>query len=439
MSKAPIRGLAIVQAILAIKIVWVERAQHAAFERIGELTTEQWMASFKKIYDVSRVVSWSVMALSMAALVMVSVGSKRKLATAGAVVFGLHVAMAVGLAFVNTKSEPSAWLQFAWWGSGALESAGLGLVLFSMTKRRTWPTVFAAIAVCESVLGFALGRMKELPKNAAFLFALAAATVLVSFAIIALVLSREVPEEAEAERATTEGERNGGDPLRLVAWSTFARLGAGIVATIFALLAMKDGDASSANAATTLGGLVGLVGGIALIFGLIGYGRTRTGRDHASVMVFTVVLVVIAAALDLWALSAATELFDAIAQAKNASSFWGMPSLKKLEELQDGIRWASRGQIVLGMIVVMTVASALKETASRMGAREQVERAGRVRVLAIVAAGLSFLGGLMMEQPKAGEEVLIVAGLALVIAIAMLTAWTRLLFGVADAIERPYV
>ncbi|MGZ3455733.1 MAG: hypothetical protein ACXVEF_39380, partial [Polyangiales bacterium] len=96
-------------------------------------------------------------------------------------------------------------------------------------------------------------------------------------------------------------------------------------------------------------------------------------------------------------------------------------------------------QIVLGMIVVMTVASALKETASRMGAREQVERAGRVRVLAIVAAGLSFVGGVMMEQPKAGEEVLIVAGLALVIAIAMLTAWTRLLFGVADAIERPYV
>src|SRR5438445_13702619 len=97
MTKAPIRGLAIVQAILAIKFVWVAQAQRSAFEHMGELTSDQLLATFKRIYDVSRVVSWSVMALSMVALVMYALGSKRRLALAGAVVFGLHVAMAVGL------------------------------------------------------------------------------------------------------------------------------------------------------------------------------------------------------------------------------------------------------------------------------------------------------------------------------------------------------
>jgi hypothetical protein len=439
MTKASIRALAIVQAILAIKIVWVERTQRATLDHMGELPTEQLTAQLKRVYEVSRVVSWSVMALSMVALVMYVIGSRKKLAFAAAGTFGLHVAISLVAMFAQPKGEPPRWLEIAWWTSGALESAGLALVLFSMTRRRTGPLVFTAIAICEAVVGFALGRMKEMPKNASLFFAVAAATVLLSFTVIALLLSREVVEETKAEQPTTEGEKHGGDPLRLVAWSTFARLGAGIVASIFALFAMKDGDASGASTATTLGGIIGLLGGIALVFGLIGYGRTRTGKDHASLMVFTVVLVLVATALDLWALSAASELFDGIAQAKKATSFWSMPSFKKLEELQDGIRWASRGQIVLGMIAVMTVASALKETAARTGAREQVERAGRVRVLAIVAAGLSFLGGLMMERPKASEEVLVVAGLALVVAIAMLTSWTRLLFGVADAIERPYV
>jgi hypothetical protein len=440
MIKTSIRALAIVQTVLAIKIVWVERTQHAMFERIGDLSTEQLMAQLKRVYEISRVVSWSVMALSMIALVMYALVAKKKkkLAYAAVGAFGLHVAVALVSMFVDPKGEPPKWLEVAWWASGALESTALALVLFSMTRRRTAPIVFSAIAVCESVLGFALGRMKEMPKNASFIFAVAAAAVLVTFAVMALVLSREMTEETPIEQPTIEGEKHGGDPLRLVAWSTFARLGAGIVATIFALFAMKDGDASGASAATALGGIVGLLGGIALIVGLIGYGRTRTGKDHASLMVFTVVLVVVAAALDLWALSAATEFFDGIAQAKKATSFWSMPSISKLEELQDGIRWASRGQIVLGMIAVMTVASALKETAARVGAREQVDRAGRVRVLAIVAAGLSVLGGLMMERPKAGEEVLLVAGAALVVAIAMITSWTRLLFGVADAIERTF-
>lgn len=438
MTKASIRGLAIVQVILAIKIVWVERTQNATFARIGDLSSEQLMAQLKRVYELSRAISWSVMGLSMIALVMIAIGSKKKLAYAAAGAFALHVAVALVSMFVDPKGEPPKWLELAWWASGALESTALALVLFSMTRRRTAATVFSAIAVCESLLGFALGRMKEMPKNAAFIFSVAAAGVLVSFAVMALVLSRGVIEEVSPEQPTVEGEKHGGDPLRLVAWSTFARLGAGIVASIFALFAMKEGDASGASSATILGGVVGLLGAVALIVGLVGYGRTRTGRDHASLMVFVVVLVVIAAALDLWALSAATELFDGIAAAKKATSFWEMPSMKKLEDLQDSIRWASRGQIVLGMIALMTVASALKETAARLGAREQVERAGRVRVLAIVAAGLSFLGGLMMERPKAGEEVLLVAGLALVVAIAMVTSWTRLLFGVADAIERPF-
>jgi hypothetical protein len=58
MSKTSIRGLAIAQAILAIKIVWVERTQRATLEHIGELSSERLMAQLKRVYEISRVVSW---------------------------------------------------------------------------------------------------------------------------------------------------------------------------------------------------------------------------------------------------------------------------------------------------------------------------------------------------------------------------------------------
>src|SRR4051812_43021987 len=120
MTKTSLRVLAILQVILALKIVWVERTQHAMFEHIGSLDAEQMMAQLKRIYEISRVVSWSVMALSMVALVMYAIGSKKKLAISAAAAYALHVTIAVVSMLTDTKGAPPSWLAVAWWASGAV-------------------------------------------------------------------------------------------------------------------------------------------------------------------------------------------------------------------------------------------------------------------------------------------------------------------------------
>lgn len=112
-----------------------------------------------------------------------------------------------------------------------------------------------------------------------------------------------------------------------------------------------------------------------------------------------------------------------------------MPSLSKLEELQQTVRWASRMQIALGTAATFALALSFRATARACRAEDAASAAVRVMLLALVAAGTAVGISVMMENPKASEEILFVGVAAIGLAIWLVASWLGLLRELAHALE----
>jgi hypothetical protein len=155
---------------------------------------------------------------------------------------------------------------------------------------------------------------------------------------------------------------------------------------------------------------------------------------HGAV-IYAIIAAIVAVVVDLYATKAAIELFDIVAKVQSPSSFGGMPSFSNLEELQATVRHASRAQIVLGASATFALALSFHSTAHACGAPEVAGAAVRVLILSVFAAACAFGLSLLMERPKASEEVLFVGIGALALGLWLIVSWLGLLRELAHSLD----
>jgi len=180
----------------------------------------------------------------------------------------------------------------------------------------------------------------------------------------------------------------------------------------------------------------GALGGV-IFLALLQYLRFPTGYRSESRIV-AMGLMVLGIGLEVYAAIAANRLFDMVAQAKRASSFWGVPSLSEMESLQSGLTWAGRGGVVLGIGAGLALLSSLRVTAQALGASEQLARANRALALLVTAGVGVVVMGVLVELVKsdAGPIILLFGVAMLFLAVVLLVDWLKLLFGLATELER---
>jgi hypothetical protein len=103
--------------------------------------------------------------------------------------------------------------------------------------------------------------------------------------------------------------------------------------------------------------------------------------------------------------------------------------------MQESVRFASRVQTALGAAATFVLSLSLRSTARACGAEEAAGIAVRVMILSVIAAGCAYAISVLMEKPKASEEVLFVGVAAIGLAIWLIVSWLGLLREVAHALD----
>lgn len=157
-----------------------------------------------------------------------------------------------------------------------------------------------------------------------------------------------------------------------------------------------------------------------------------------------VALVGLATAAVIEALSAvnAAELFTLVAKAREATSYWGVPGLSKIEDLQGSLMRYRRITMFFGVISYGAVAYALLSTASRLGDLAAAAKAKTVMVLigtgAVGAVGLESI----LSSPNRVDPTVFLGGAVLLLCVGIATlvvlfqVLTALGYGL-DSVEDP--
>jgi hypothetical protein len=249
------------------------------------------------------------------------------------------------------------------------------------------------------------------------------------------------PSPADGEPAGDEGRQAvSGAPLRQLAAILLWRIVTGVIGQILLVGVMASGSFESAQPLVVLLGMLSLVLTVLLCTGLGRYLRMPEPARHGGALGVALAALGLAAAVDLYATVSAVQLFGLVAEARRATSFWGMPSLSHIEELQAGLEWGGRIAMVLGVGAALGLLASLRTTASWVGDRAQQVRVRTLLVLTSVGGiGAVALGAAIGAGMKQDTLMLVLLGIGpilLGVGIAALVGWMRLLRGLADSLER---
>jgi hypothetical protein len=220
----------------------------------------------------------------------------------------------------------------------------------------------------------------------------------------------------------------------MLSWTVVARVVLGVALQIALLLATRNRDFSSARSYTMLSILAGLITSALVAFSLAGYLRAPARLRSGTAIGYALAAVTAGALLDLYSGGAALELFDLANQASRATTFWGMPSLSRMEDLQAALTWGGRLALLLGITAAAAVIRSLRVTAQGIGATTLAEAAGRTLALALFTGAGAVAVSFASTHVRAVEVLLVIVAVLLFFALVSLVAWLGLVSGVARAL-----
>lgn len=440
-----LRTVAVLELVSVVRmlIMAVLRERTLAELHAGKRTSQEVFAELARWSSLSL---WGHVLLIVLCIVAVlvfafSLTRGRGVALASGALLLSHLALsAVGRAAEPTLELPT-WLELVWWSDGVCLTVGFALPLLAVERAtrvrlaRVAVLVAGFIALSDAALSAYGALAQRYPPGLAWIERTLAVAAAAWFAALAFPLAKRLAagqsSEIEAKRAVDAG------PLRMLGWALLARIGTGIALQVPLTMSMVNGDFDGAGTFTTLGVFLGVLVSVVILVALAQYQRfPETHRGES--LVFAMGLLVVGVALEIYVAVCANKLFALASQAKRASSFWSMPSLSEIETLQATMVWGGRLGLLVGVGAGLALVSSLRTTARAVGGGEHLPRANFTMGLLLAAGAGAIVTGLLMESMKRSAAPLLL-GLALVlliVAIALLVNWLKLLFGLANELER---
>ncbi|MCC6521287.1 MAG: hypothetical protein IT373_01375, partial [Polyangiaceae bacterium] len=231
-----------------------------------------------------------------------------------------------------------------------------------------------------------------------------------------------------------------GAPLRLLASTLLARVVVAVVGQGLLVWATASRALGAAQVLLVLLAGAGLLFTVLLALGLRGYLAMPEPARASGALGVALGALALGVALDLYAAASAVELFGMVGEAERATSFWAMPSLTRIEQLQSAVAWSGRLALLLGLGAALALLASLRRTAAWVGKPDERDRAHRLLALTLVGVVGAVLLGVALQARMSSDTrllvLLLLGPVLLVVGIGALVAWTRLLRGLAHALER---
>ncbi len=383
-------------------------------------------------------------------LLATALGVGRRWAVAAGVLLSVHGCVLLVERVVPLSGPPPTWRHAMWLVDSLV--LGLALMLPLVAAARARPSWLARIAVIGALALVALGAVPEVLEAAVTgnaeaatrlqtfltwaspLVSLVSAAWFAGFAFpLAGRLAKQADDSADAARSALDGT-----PLKMLAWGLVGRIAMGVVLAAATLLWAAQGDYDSASAVMKVAGALDGLVNVLILIALVQYFRFPT-THRSDALFFAIPLLVLGAILDAYGTWSSSELFDIAAHARHATSFWEMPDISKLEDLQATVTWVGRAALALGVGAGLVIAKSLEETARALGNKERRRRAKEVAGLMLVL-GTVALGLMFVENALARNAPMLFFLLALALLVGGLfltTMWMQLLFGLAGELDQP--
>jgi hypothetical protein len=270
----------------------------------------------------------------------------------------------------------------------------------------------------------------------------------VAFAVAASGLARHLlapgeevplPPPASAE-ALALLPRDAAGPLRLFRQTIVVRAAVGVPLAVVAAVSMAQGAAELGGLALVVACITSLIVAGMQVTSLSGQRRFPEAFCNRDALSFAIVIACLAPVLDIVGGIATGQLMSLVSAAKHASSFWGMPSFRDIENLQAVASWTGRISMGLGLAGSYAVVSSLAATARGLANQELEDRARLARSLLLWGASVGIIAVILINNIRLrGDEsiiiLLLIAATLLSLGIALLVVLLRLASGLADAIE----
>lgn len=454
-------GLIWVVAVVAVDsaLAWVFHfLRRDIFEQIDArpegVFDETRTSLYERLTELSKVSTYSELALSVLTLAGVGVlaaalrGQKRSLAWIGFAVLALGLALfAVELGHDALDPDAMGATRLLWMATTVTHYGGLVAVLAAAAARLVSPrarvgwtlgyALFAIVLVALSawqIFGIDHDREQDraLAEALEWPWRILANGSRILFMACLIWSARAGAREERDEAPSRSGE---GGPLRLLVWSAFARIALGVLAAGATAVGMAQG--------ASVGGLLVLLVAVSATCGVamcVAIGRQIGWPELArsgGALVLSLGCLSLALLLDVWVTVNVFELIDLVAEARGATSLWGMPSISRIEELQSIATWGGRVGQALGLVTMVSLLVSLHRTASFLQRDDLRAKSGTALALAIVGGVIGL--GTMALAAEASRALLPVLGIGMLamlgVGVAFLVAFVQLASGLARAMD----
>ncbi|MDB4956201.1 MAG: hypothetical protein JWO36_3770 [Myxococcales bacterium] len=451
-----LRLLAIVYIVSTIKTVVIGILRDATLAKLQPefhsepVDTHALMERLQSIGKVSMILHLGLLAVTLVGFVLLamSVEKRRGLVSAAIVLLLAYVGYTVYQQLYPSMSEPGFSTIFVWIAAGAAFTvAGMLPLIVAARQLPGWDKAQTAIsgALLLILLPIALDAFVLLGHKYStgwqWGYRLTDIAYTAWFVIFGLTAARAIESGTPPPAmATAGGTTLKAGPLRAIGWAILVRVGIGFAVAIGTIVSAMHGAYDSLAGMAVGSTVIGVITTLFLIGGLAGY--SKYPAPHRNDGLYVVIgLLVIAVILDIVTAKTTSTLYGLIDKAQHADSMWSMPSISEMESMQSTVAWTGRISIVLGVVSMLILLGSLATTARSVGAPDLARIAGVTIALVVIAAFGAILVGVWMENVKRKDEstLLLLAIVLLVVAVWALTNTLRVVFGVANAVERPAI
>jgi hypothetical protein len=447
MRRSALRAL----ALTALLLVAVSIVQRVLFQRVlAEIESgkSEITAIVARLESLARWGGWADRVLYAALVASIGTAASRARGLARALGFAgvALLAIAIAASFYDphlegpaTNSQKTIFLAIALAAPAGFVVGVAGLALHARkhllaTVPATLWLAFAGVAAASQY------RDWHVPSpTLRWLSTITYVALFLAGAIVAEALARTAAvDDAPAVDGASGLPRISGAPFRVLGGALIARIVIALAAQGLLVSALMDKDYAAAHGWVSLGSLGSAIAGLVTAAGLVMYLKLPERAREPMPIILALVLMALGLGLDLWASASLGELLEQVAQAQKASSFWGLPSLKKMEALQETASWGARVATGLGVIGALSLVSALGSTARAIGATELATKARGIQIALLALGALAIGLASMLTDKKGGGEALLPLAVGLLLALLwLLASWMQLLLGLAHAVEAP--
>src|SRR5204863_7003814 len=259
-------------------------------------------------------------------------------------------------------------------------------------RRRGATAAYAALVVLLlllRVLSFVWMPSATFGRRLSIVMLVLEAAAMVAFVLAAFWRARALERSAAPPTAAADAApaRRDPGPFRLLGRTIIVRLAVGAPLAIIATVGAARSAPGAAMLALVAGTITGLVVTAMLVTSLAGQRQLPAALCDREALMIAIVLACLAPVFDVWSAVSTGQLLSLVGEAKHATSFWGMPSLGRIEELQTAANWTGRISICLGLAGSFAIVRSLTATARGLVDETLAVRAGRVRALLIYGTG----------------------------------------------------